>query len=212
MPAGHIWATLVDQGVRARLSDPTLIARREYMDCAAEAAAAFVSARAKFARIEGEFGSWWVAVALTVPHVACGTVLEALKVGGDCEWSPLVLGQGDGANRVVRAAVGEVDQNLLAGGSANESSSKGRAFTIGWVFLSARVIAPTIPRVLPPLTSTPRRSPCSQNLPVCSPGVKRGSSTCAADGASAAARPHERAAAATHILLWTAAVGRGRAR
>ena len=41
-------------------------------------------------------------------------------------------------------------------------------------------------RVLPPLTSTPRRSPCAQNLPVCSPGVKRGSSTCAADGASAA--------------------------
>ena len=121
-----------------------------------------------------------------MPHVACGTVLEALEVGGNCEWSPLVLGQGDGANRVVRAAVGEVDQNLLAGGSANESSSKGRAFTIGWVFLSARVIAPTIPRVLPPLTSTPRRSPCSQNLPVCSPGVKRGSSTCAADGASAA--------------------------
>ena len=73
-----------------------------------------------FARVKEEFCSWWVVVTLTVPRVACGTVLEALKVGGDCEWSPLVFGQGDGANRVARAAVREVDDDLLGGGGANE--------------------------------------------------------------------------------------------
>jgi hypothetical protein len=71
------------------------------------------------------------ALALTVPRVACGTVLEALQVGFDSEWTPLVLDKFDSANRVGRATVGEFDHDLLGGGANKEQHEAAKPHHIG---------------------------------------------------------------------------------